>query len=104
MAELILITFAAAIAILFVLTGLGVIVWLVGALVWLVLAAADWHSDPWRAFGTVVVRYVAPLILAIGLLVWLTLPARERWSDGRPEASAGDTRRSGSNADAGAAP
>src|SRR5262245_38855852 len=104
MAELILITLAAAIAILFVLTGLGVIVWLVGVLVWLVHAAADWHGDPWRAFGTVVVRYVAPLILAIGLLIGLALPARERSSDGRPETSAGSSRGSGSNADAGAAP
>ena len=71
MAELFLIAFAAGIAILFILTGLGVIVWLVGALVWLVTAAADWRSCSWRAFGTVFARYAAPLLLATGLLVWL---------------------------------
>jgi len=79
MAELILITFAAALAILFVLTGLGVIVWLIGALVWLVHSSADWRSGSWRAFGSVFVRYVAPLLLAIGLLVWLAGRAWQSW-------------------------
>ena len=71
MAELILIAFAAAVVLALVLAGLGVAVWLVGAPVWLVVAAPDWRSCSCRAFGYVLVRYVAPLLLAIGLLVWL---------------------------------
>ena len=52
---------------------LGGLFWLVGVLVWLVAASADWHSCSWRGFGYVFVRYLVPLLFFIGFLGWLAV-------------------------------